>query len=275
MTRPRPEDAPAADSGPAPGGDRRSVRLLAALAAVAAVALAVGLAVLPRVGSGTVAGRGMAATIRPADLCPAVRQDDVAALTTCLVADLERTWSARTGEAIGLRVEVDPPPERVHHTCRAFLALGTAFYCPSDVRAYVTRASVSGLRAEFGERLPYGLATVVAHEAGHRVQHVVDEPALEGEGDAASRRVEQQADCLTGVWATDVARRGRVEPTAFRAVYAREMVLVSAVRPPPGSGLEGYDEVATHGSPAQRLAAFDRGAAPGAEPAGACSLRRR
>ena len=74
MTRPPPQDAPAADSGPAPGGDRRSVRLLAALAATAAVALAVGLAVLPRVGSGTVAGRGMAATIRPAELCPALRR---------------------------------------------------------------------------------------------------------------------------------------------------------------------------------------------------------
>jgi uncharacterized protein len=195
-------------------------------------------------------------------------------VTACLVVDLERTWSTRTGRTIGLRVEVDPAPARVHRSCRAFLALGTAFYCPSDARAYVTGESVAGLRREFGERLPYALATVVAHEAAHRVQYAVREPGLDDEGDPASRRVEQQADCLAGVWAADAARRGLLEPAAFRAVYAREMALVSAVRPPPGSGLEGYDEIATHGTPAQRVAAFERGAAPGARPATACSMRR-
>ena len=90
----------------------------------------------------------------------------------------------------------------------------------------------------------------MAHEAGHRVQYAVDEPKLAAEGDAASRVVEQQADCLAGVWAADAARRGRSTWPTFRAVYAREMEMVSALRPPAGSGLDGYDEVATHGTPA-------------------------
>ena len=222
--------------------------------------------------SATVPGSGTAAPISPAELCPAAGSD-AARLATCVVADLERTWSARIGEALGLRVTVDPTPATVHRDCRPFLAFGTAFYCPADDRAYITSAAVARDRREFGDRLPYGLATVVAHEAGHRVQYAVGQPGLDEAGDAASRRVEQQADCLAGSWARNAARRGLLEPAAFRAVYAREMEIVSALTPPPGSGLEGYDEVATHGTPEQRVAAFDRGAAHDDAEA-ACRLRR-
>ena len=220
----------------------------------------------------TVAGSGAAAMIPPADFCPGAG-NAAARLTACAVADVDRVWTGRLGRPVGLRVTVDPAPATVHRTCRPFLAFGTAFYCPSDGRAYITAAAVRRDRAEFGERLPYALATIVAHEAGHRVQFAVDEPGLDAEGDAASRRVEQQADCLAGVWAADAARRGLLEPAAFRAVYAREMEIVSSLRPAPGSGLEGYDEVRTHGTPAQRVAAFDRGAAGGG-PETACGLRR-
>ncbi|MFL6129604.1 MAG: neutral zinc metallopeptidase [Mycobacteriales bacterium] len=219
-----------------------------------------------------VAGRGSAAPVHPADLCPAAG-DDAARLVECAAADVDRTWTARIGKPVRLRVTVDPAPSAVHRTCRDFLRFGTAFYCPSDARAYVTAAAVSRDRREFGDRLPYALATIVAHEAGHRVQFAVAEPELTAEGDAASRRVEQQADCLAGVWAADAARRGLLDLPDFRSVYAREMQIVSALRPPRGGGLDDYDEVATHGTPAQRSAAFDRGTA-GRDPLTACRLTR-
>jgi predicted metalloprotease len=236
--------------------------LAAALAAVFTVVLTGGPA--------TVAGRGSAAAVRPSDLCPAAG-DAAARLVACAVADVDRTWTGRTGKPIRLRVTVDPAPTAVHRSCRGFLAFGTAFYCPSDGRAYITAAAVTRDRAEFGDRLPYALATIVAHEAGHRVQFAVDEPKLAADGAAASRVIEQQADCLAGVWAADAARRGAVDLPAFRAVYAREMEIVSSLRPPRGTGLDDYDEVATHGTAAQRAAAFDRGAA-GGDPATACQL---
>lgn len=240
-----------------------------------AARLALGLAALAALLGGcsaAVPGSGSAATVAPADLCPAAGTDAVR-LTGCIVADLERTWTGRIGTPLRLRVTVDPVPTTVHRDCRPFLAFGTAFYCPADGRVYITAASVARDRRAFGDRLPYGLATVAAHEAGHRVQYAVDQPGLAEAGDAASRRVEQQADCLAGSWARDAARRGLLEPAAFRDVYAREMRIVSALTPPAGSGLEDYDEVATHGTPAQRVAAFDRGAA-GADPRAACGLRR-
>ncbi|CAA9282603.1 MAG: hypothetical protein AVDCRST_MAG41-3719 [uncultured Corynebacteriales bacterium] len=231
--------------------------LLAALAGCSAGTLA-----------GTVAGRGSAA---PPVLCGG-RAEPVT-VVACVVADLDRAWSARIGRPVTIRVTVDPEPAEVDRGCRPFLAFGTAFYCPADDRAYLTAASVARDRAEFGDRLPYALAGILAHEAGHRVQAVVREPGLDRPGDAASRAVEQQADCLAGAWAAGAARRGLVDPAAFRAVYAREMEIVSSLKPPPGSGLEEYDEVATHGTPAERVAAYDRGAA-GADPEAACALRR-
>ncbi len=236
--------------------------------AVAAVAAAL----LVGAGPPTVAGAGTAAVVPPAELCPAAGAD-AARLVACAVADVDRDWTARIGKAVELRITVDPAPDRVDRSCRDFLAFGTAFYCPRDERAYITAAAVTRDRAEFGDRLPYALATIVAHEAGHRVQFAVDEPKLAAEGDPASRVVEQQADCLAGVWAAGAARRGLVDLPAFRAVYAREMEIVSALKPPPGSGLEGYDEVATHGTPAERVAAFDRGAA-GGDPGADCQLTR-
>jgi uncharacterized protein len=213
-----------------------------------------------------IAGRG---TAEPASLCPAAGADPVK-LVTCVVGDLDTFWSAKISKPVEVRVTVDPAPTTVHRSCRDFLAFGTAFYCPADGRVYITAASVSGNRSAFGARLPYALAAVVAHEAGHRVQFTVRQPELDRDGDAASRAVEQQADCLAGVWAYGAARRGLVDPTTFPAAYAQEMRLVSSLKPPPGVGLDDYDEVATHGTATQRIAAFQRGDTGAVNP---CGLR--
>jgi uncharacterized protein len=214
----------------------------------------------------SVAGRG---SVAPPQLCPSAGQDAVK-VVACLVADLNGSWRTKIGKTVGMRVTVDPQPGRVNRSCRSFLAFGTAFYCPPDGQAYLTAASVARARAAFGDQFPYALAAVVAHEAGHRVQYAVRQPDLDGRGDAISRAVEQQADCLAGVWAYGAARRGLVDPARFRATYAKEMRLVSALKPPAGAGLDDYDEVATHGPPAQRVAAFDRGDSGATNP---CRLR--
>ena len=213
-----------------------------------------------------IAGRGTAA---PPSLCPAAGADPVP-LVTCVVADLNTFWTGRVGRPVEVRVTVDPAPAAVDRGCRAFLAFGTAFYCPADGRVYITAASVAGNRAAFGDRLPYALAAVAAHEAGHRVQFTVRQAELDRDGNAASRVVEQQADCLAGVWARGAARRGLVDPAGFAAVYAQEMRMVSSMTPPPGVGRDDYDEVATHGTAAQRIAAFQRGTTETTNP---CALR--
>ena len=209
-----------------------------------------------------VAGHGRAAPVAVGALCPSVG-DDPRALVGCLSEDLRATWSGWAGKEVRSVVVVDPVPTAVHRDCAYFLAFGTAFYCPSDGRTYLTGVSVRRDRREFGDRLPYALAFTLAHEAGHRVQQVLRVPGLDASGDAASRRVEQQADCLAGVWAHDAAVRARIEPAAFRDVGRRELTLISRLKPPAGGPLRGYDEVRTHGTVSQRLAAFDRGYAGG------------
>ena len=213
-----------------------------------------------------IAGRGTAA---PPSLCPAAGSDPVK-LVTCVVADLNTFWTGRVGKPVEVRVTVDPAPAAVDRSCRPFLAFGTAFYCPADGRVYLTAASVAANRAAFGARLPYALAAVAAHEAGHRVQFTVRQPELDRDGNAASRAVEQQADCLAGVWAQGAARRGLLDPAGFAAAYAQEMRMVSSLKPPSGAGLDDYDEVATHGTAAQRIAAFARGDTEATNP---CGLR--
>jgi len=130
----------------------------------------------------SVSGRGAMAAPQ---LCPAAGQD-AARVVACVADDLNRFWRARLGRTVGVDVTVDPAPAKVDRACRSFLALGTAFYCPADSRAYVTGASVVRTRAAFGDRLPYALAVVVAHEGGHRVQYVARQPGLELTGNAAS-----------------------------------------------------------------------------------------
>ena len=111
--------------------------------------------------SATVAGRG---TMAPPRLCPAAGQDP-AKVVACLVEDLNRSWAAKIGKPVEVRVTVDPPPGRVNHSCRSFLAFGTAFYCPPDGRAYVTGLSVSRTRAAF-DRGDSGAANPCALRAG-------------------------------------------------------------------------------------------------------------
>jgi uncharacterized protein len=216
-----------------------------------------------------VAGAGQAASIPVSALCPRAGGDP-RALVSCVSADVSRMWTGWAGKEVRSVVLVDPAPASVHRDCADFLAFGTAFYCPPDGRTYITGAAVRRDRREFGDRLPYALAVILAHEAGHRVQFVLTVPGLGDPRDAASRRVEQQADCLAGVWAHDAARRGRLDPAVFRGVEQRELTLISRLRPPPGSRIGGYDQVRTHGTVAERMAAFDRGYAGG--PA-ACGIR--
>src|SRR6185369_2248131 len=95
----------------------------------------------------SVSGRGAMAAPQ---LCPAAGQD-AARVVACVADDLNRFWRARLGRTVG---------------------------------AYVTGASVVRTRAAFGDRLPYALAVVVAHEGGHRVQYVARQPGLELTGNA-------------------------------------------------------------------------------------------
>ena len=184
-----------------------------------------------------------------------------AAIVACLSGSLSDFWTGETGRTLSLRVVLDPSPEAVPRDCRAALRLRTAFTCPTDDRVYLTRPFVRRM-VETGP--PDGgwlrIASTLAHEMGHVVQFAVHAPLLGKRHPtlADSRRIEQQADCLAGVWSRAVGISSREFIAADRVVLG----LVNSPR-----------ERRTHGTPAARVAALRHGLAGGGPEACGITLR--
>jgi predicted metalloprotease len=192
----------------------------------------------------------------PADLCPRAGLDPTA-LVDCLSANVARFWSGRLHEPINEPVLVDPKAASVPAGCRPFLSFGTAFFCTENGAVYITHKAISRDQHNFGAFLPWALATIVSHEIGHVVQQAVHQPGFDTSNAAGSRRIEQQADCLSGVWAHTEVKAKRLDASGYRTAVRRELASVSSLPTP--HGLSGYNEIRTHGSVDQRVNALSVG----------------
>ena len=143
------------------------------------------------------------------------------------------------------------------------------FYCPTDAQVYIDPAFFNELSQRFGAPGDAAAAYVIAHEVGHHVQdlqgilgqaHNLQARASETEGNAIQVKVELQADCYAGVWAANardsqgsILEAGDVE----EALRAAEAVGDDTLQ----KQAQGYvvPDSFTHGSSAQRQAAFQQG----------------
>lgn len=84
------------------------------------------------------------------------------------------------------------------------------FYCPADEKVYIDLGFYKELRDRFGAKGDFAQAYVIAHEFGHHIQKLL---GISDKVEAAQQqnprqakplsvRLELQADCLAGVWAS-------------------------------------------------------------------------
>jgi predicted metalloprotease len=93
------------------------------------------------------------------------------------------------------------------------------FYCPADGRVYLDLSFYEDMRHQLGASGDFAWAYVIAHEMGHHVQQEIgtsrqveaERRANPGEANALSVRLELQADCYAGVWASTVFTQGDLE----------------------------------------------------------------
>ena len=146
------------------------------------------------------------------------------------------------------------------------------FYCPGDTQVYIDLGFYDELRQRFGAPGDFAQAYVIAHEVGHHVQlllgvadkvQALKQQAMQrgdqARANALQVRMELQADCLAGVWASlndQVKNRlqpGDVESGLNAAAQIGDDTLQKRTQG------RVVPEAFTHGSAQQRVRWFRRG----------------
>jgi uncharacterized protein len=191
--------------------------------------------------------------------CPHSQAQDA---FSCLQGVLSNYWSGQLNQVVTEPIVVDASPAQVPPACRPGIEAGAAITCRSDLTLYISHAFLAKIDSSFtGLDRALAYASVASHEFGHVLQYTLHQPQIEQKHptDATSQYVEQQADCLSGVWAGATASHHDLDANAFLADAEKLIMLVST-----------NPEIATHGTPLTRRAAIARGIAGGS--AGVCNL---
>jgi predicted metalloprotease len=188
-----------------------------------------------------------------------------------VLGSTEQTW----GEILAKNGRRYEPVTMVAYTggtqtaCGYGQAAAGPFYCPNDQKIYIDPAFFNELTQRFGAPGDAAAAYVIAHEVGHHVQdlqgtlnqaHDLQARASETEGNAIQVKVELQADCYAGVWAASARdEQGSILEAgdAEEAMRAAEAVGDDTLQ----KHSQGYvvPDSFTHGTSAERQAAFQRG----------------
>ncbi len=179
-----------------------------------------------------------------------------------ILASTEDTWTKLLPAQAGVRY-VDPKlvlfSGSTQSGCGGANAATGPFYCPADKKVYLDASFFNELSQRFGAPGQFADAYVIAHEIGHHVQDLLGisdkaqaamDRASSRQRNAISVRLELQADCLAGVWASanpQLLDPGDV-PQAIRAATAigddrLQQAAQGTVTP----------DSFTHGSSAQRV----------------------
>ncbi len=197
--------------------------------------------------------------------------DEQAKFVSQVLRSTEQVWTTAfqergmTYEQPKLRLFRDSYPT----ACGMGEAAAGPFYCPRDHIVYLDLSFFDVMTQQLGAPGQFAHAYVVGHEVGHHVQNllgIIDRVdaqrarASDSESNALSVRLELQADCLAGVWATRSQRetgwrleQGDIETALNAAAQIGDDTLQRRSRG------RVVPETFTHGTSAQRVSWFKRG----------------
>jgi uncharacterized protein len=147
------------------------------------------------------------------------------------------------------------------------------FYCGQDRIVYLDLGFFDVMTQKLGAPGQFAHAYVIGHEVGHHVQNLLGtlgkvnaqrEHASEVLANALSVRLELQADCFAGVWATRSQQQQgfRLEPGDIESALNAATQIGDDTLQRRAQGTVVPDSF-THGTSAQRVAWFKRGLASG------------
>ena len=157
---------------------------------------------------------------------------------------------------------------QIQSACGFAQAAAGPFYCGQDQKVYIDLAFYRELRDRFKAPGDFAQAYVIAHEVGHHVQNLLgvmgkvqarQQRASERDANALSVRLELQADCLAGIWASFANRERKIleQGDLEEGLNAAAMIGDDTLQ----KRSQGYvvPEGFTHGSAEQRVRWFRTG----------------
>ena len=201
------------------------------------------------------------------------QEEQLFKLSKVVLGDTEAVWTAYFSQNNRQYVE----PRMVVYNRAISTACGTGqsamgpFYCPNDQRVYLDLSFYNDMKNKLGAAGESAFAYVIAHEVGHHVQnllgtltqvHRLQSRASRAEANQLSVKLELQADCYAGVWASQAVKSGLFESGDIeKAFNAAESVGDDRLQ----KRSQGYvvPDSFTHGTSAQRLQWFKVGLTSG------------
>ena len=197
--------------------------------------------------------------------------DEKSRFVRWVLADTEDVWD-KIFTGAGRRYE---KPTLVIFSGLTRTACGTGqsamgpFYCPLDRKVYIDLSFYDDLRRRFHAPGDFAQAYVVAHEIGHHVQNLLgiadrvqalkQRASSEGQANLLQVKMELQADCFAGVWASLAHQmKDRLQPGDIESGLNAAAAIGDDRMQKQAQGY-AVPESFTHGSSAQRVRWFKRG----------------